>query len=566
MSVEVIKDQIFKFLSTDEPEVMAIKGEWGVGKTFTWKKFLKDASSKNKIKLDRYSYVSLFGINSLEAFKFTIFENVVKKEIIGTEASIETFKSNTKSLIESFGRQSFNIFKGTPIIKSFSPAIETVSFLTLNKILICIDDLERKGKGLDIKDVLGLVSLLKEQKKCKVVLLLNAGEDGLEDYEKYREKVIDMELAFEPTPEECASIAYSEETPNQQRLRELTTSLSIRNIRILKKIERLIRVSSPLVEAYEQEISEQVIHSLVLYTWSYFCSNSNVDIPPLDFITSKGYTLIGIGDNEESDQTKKWKTTLQAYNYRMTDELDMLLAEAVKTGYFVEEEFREKASNKNQQIVASKSERSFSEAWQLYHDSFDDNGDEVIKRLYESFKDNCKYITPANLNGTVLLFRELGAADRVTEIIDIYIERRKDEVELFNIKNNHFFGERIDQEIIDKFDETYNTSATTETAKQVLERIAGKNGWNRRDEVVLANTSIDEYYNLFKSESGQHLTSFVTTCLQFGQFGSASAQQKEIASRAEGALRQIAYESEINKRRVMKFGVKIDDDHQRSAI
>ena len=87
MSVEIIKNQIFKFLVSDEPEVMAIKGEWGVGKTFSWKKFLKEANSANKIKLNRYSYVSLFGINSLEAFKYTIFENVVRREIIGTEAS-----------------------------------------------------------------------------------------------------------------------------------------------------------------------------------------------------------------------------------------------------------------------------------------------------------------------------------------------------------------------------------------------------------------------------------------------------------------------------------------------
>src|SRR5690606_15669130 len=217
---------------------------------------------------------SLFGINSLEAFKYSIFENVIKKEIIGTEASLETFKNNTTSLIESFGRQSLNLFKGAPIVKSFSPAIETISFLSLNKTLICIDDLERKGKGLEIKDVLGLVSILKEQKGCKVVLLLNDGEEGLDDYEKYREKVIDIELAFAPDPEECATIAYSEQTPNHSRLRELTASLGIRNIRILKKIERLATIALPLAEGFEPEISDQVLHSLVLYAWSYFCSNA----------------------------------------------------------------------------------------------------------------------------------------------------------------------------------------------------------------------------------------------------------------------------------------------------
>ena len=560
MSVEVIKDQIFQFLSSNEPEVMAIKGEWGVGKTFSWKKFLKEASSDNKINLERYSYVSLFGINSLEAFKYTIFENVVKREIIGTEASIETFKNNTASLIESFGRQSFNLFRGAPIVKSFSPAIETISFLSLNSTLICIDDLERKGKGLEIKDILGLVSLLKEQKKCKVVFLLNDGEDGLEDYEKYREKVIDIELAFAPDPDECASIAYSDEATYHPRLKELATSLGIRNIRILKKIERLVALCLPLVENFEPEISDQVIHSLVLYSWSYFCSKSKEEIPPLDFITSKGYTLLGIGDEKVTEQEKKWQTTLQAYNYQLTDELDLLLAESVKTGYFVEDELRDKASAKNQQIIASKSAGSFSDAWRLYHDTFNDNGDEVINGLYESFKKNCKYITPTNLNGTVSLFRELGEGDKADEIIGIYIESRQDETELFNMEEINTFGDIRDKEVIDRFNEVYNQSVATETAKQVLDRIAGKNGWNgQSDEVILASTSVNDYYGLFKSEEGRHLSSFVTTCLKFGQFSNASDQQKEIANRATEALRKIASESEINKRRVKKFGVDIDD-------
>lgn len=559
MTVEVIKDQIFQFLSSEDPEVMAIKGEWGVGKTFSWNKFLKEAGFEKKIRLERYSYVSLFGINSLEAFKYSIFENVIKRDIIGTEASLDTFKSNTTGIIESFGRQSINLFKGAPIVKSFSPAIETISFLSLNSTLICIDDLERKGKGLEIKDVLGLVSLLKEQKKCKVVLLLNDGEDGLEDYEKYREKVIDIELAFAPDPKECADIAYSDETPHQARLKELTTSLGIRNIRILKKIERLIMLALPLVESFEPEITDQVIHSTVLYSWSYFCSNSNDEIPPLEFITDKGYTLLGIGDEEVDDQDKKWQTVLQAYNYQLTDELDLLLAEGVRTGFYIEDELKNKAAAKNQEIVASKSEGSFSEAWRLYHDTFNDNGDEVISRLYESFKDNCKYITPLNLNGTVSLFRELGEDKKASEIIEIYIEKRSDETELFNMDENNVFGDIRDQEIVDRFNEIYNLSVTTENAKQVLERIAGNSGWNQSDEVVLANTSVDEYFNLFKSETGRHLSSFVTTCLKFGQFGNSSDQQKEIAKRATEALRRIASESEINKRRVKKFGVNLDD-------
>ena len=163
MSIEIIKCQIDSFVDCDTPEVMAIKGNWGVGKTYSWNKFLADAKKEDRIALNKYSYVSLFGINSLEAFKFAIFENVVNRELIGTEASVETFKQNTYSLLKAMGRKTVNIFRGSSLLKGFSPAIGSLSFLSLNMTLICIDDLERKGSGLNIKDVLGLVSLLKEQ-------------------------------------------------------------------------------------------------------------------------------------------------------------------------------------------------------------------------------------------------------------------------------------------------------------------------------------------------------------------------------------------------------------------
>ncbi|WP_431686613.1 hypothetical protein [Hahella sp. NBU794] len=559
MTLDVIKNQIDKFLASEEPGVMAIKGEWGVGKTFAWNKYLLKAKNENRIGLRKYSYISMFGINSVDVFKYSIFENVIDKILIGKEANVDTFKKNSADLLASLGRKTVRLVKGASLLKDFSPAIESFSFLSLEKHLICIDDLERKGKELSIKDVLGLVSLLKEQRKCQVVILLNDGEDGLDDYKKYREKVVDIEIAFEPNPDECAAIAYSEEAPYYSRLRELTTNLGIRNIRILKKIERLINLCLPLTNGYESEISDQVLYSIVLFAWSYFSSKASDEVPDLDFITSNGYTLLGIGSKEVCEKHKKWQTILQAYNYQLTDELDMVLVETVKTGYCAEENFKEKASAKNQQIIASKSESSFSNAWRLYGDSFHDNSGEVIEGLYESFKENCKYITPMNLNGTVSLFRDLGEQDKASEIIDIYIQKRNDEIELFNMEENNFFGDITDQEIVDKFNDVYTNYFSAKKTKQVLESIAATNSWNQSDEVVLVNTSVDDYYKLFKTQTGRPLLSFVTTCLKFGQFGNASDQQKEIANRATKALQRIAAESEINKRRVKRFGVNIED-------
>ena len=72
----VVQAEIARFLQSKEPEVIAISGDWGVGKTYTWNASLAEVRRKNSNGLGRYSYVSLFGISSLDSLKLAIFENL----------------------------------------------------------------------------------------------------------------------------------------------------------------------------------------------------------------------------------------------------------------------------------------------------------------------------------------------------------------------------------------------------------------------------------------------------------------------------------------------------------
>jgi len=563
MSLEIIKKQIDIFLSDEAPAVMAIKGEWGVGKTYTWNKYLLEAQNENRVSLPKYSYVSAFGAKSLDSFKYSIFENVVDKKLIGSEASIQTFKKNSVDLLASLGKKSIKLVKGSSLLKDFTPAIESLSFLSLEKTLICIDDLERTGDDLSVKDILGLISTLKEQRNCKVIILLNDKEDGLEDYTKYREKVVDTELKFAPTAIECASIAFDKNDYEFITLKELTQKLGIRNIRILKKAERLVELSKPLMSQYEQETKYQIIHSLALFTWCHYCLGHDPEIPTLDYIINKNIHLLDFSDDkylsnsdeETSEKEKKWNSMLLSYGYQLTSDIDLVLAESVRTGYFIEESFKREADKLNKEIIDSKSEGSFHDTWKFYHGSFDNNKTEVVNALYESFKKNVKNISLTNLNGTVILFKDLGEKDKASELIDIYIEKRKSEKGLFNLKENNIFGDVRDPEIVNKFDGIYKTLVTTESAEQVLERISEKDGWNPRDEVALSNTSPDEFYRIFKDIKGKKIPLYVKACLQFGNFSNPTEQQKTIADNATTALKTIASESDINKRRVKSFGI-----------
>ncbi len=560
MSIDVVKKQVQSFLKSDIPDVMAIKGDWGVGKTFSWKQYLKEY--KSDISLNRYSYVSLFGINSIDDLKFSIFENVIKKELIGEEASLETFKENTIALFEKFSRKSSIFLSKNPFTKGFAPALESISFLSLNNVLICLDDLERKGNKLEVKEILGLISLLKEQKGCKVVLLLNDNEDGIEDYKKYREKVVDVELEFLPTAEECVNTAFKGGDWLAVTLKELSTKLSIRNIRVLKKIQRLAESTCEIVGTLEDEVKYQAIHSLVLFSWCFYCSKDNEDVPSLEYVTGRGYRSLGLGKKKEKlDKEKAWDSILQHYSYYVTDELDLEIKQAVITGYFVEERLTERANSKNREVIASKSEGSFTKAWELYHYSLENNQEEVINALYSSLEENAEYISPMNLNGTVTLFRELGEESKANEIIDIYIEKRKNTPVIFNLDDtfaNPFSSDIQDSEVRKKFKATWENSFEEENPEDVIARLAKSNGWSESDIVCLEKILSNVFYTLLKNINGKDLSMSIEALQRIGGYTLQKNTDSSISKNLMIALRKIGNESEINKRRIKRYGVELE--------
>ena len=81
-------------------------------------------------------------------------------------------------------KKPINFVVNIPFINQYIGGSERTLFFCCRNQIVCIDDLERSGADLNIKDVFGLVSYLKEQRGCKVVLLLN--DEELSDTNKGR--------------------------------------------------------------------------------------------------------------------------------------------------------------------------------------------------------------------------------------------------------------------------------------------------------------------------------------------------------------------------------------------
>lgn len=560
MSLDIVKKEVFRFLSSKKPEVLAIRGSWGTGKTYTWKNYLNDFHATEKSTCSRYAYVSLFGINSLEEFKFLLFQQSIPNDLIGQEPSLRSFKENAKSFSESFGRKGLSFLDRIPFVNGFSSEIRSLSFLAVTNTLICIDDLERKGKGLAMRDVLGLASQLREEKQCRIVFILNNGSlsaKDLKEYETFREKVIDVELEFLPTSKECADIALGSEV-FENALKSKLLELDITNIRVIFRIKRLIELVIPYLDEYEEELEIQAIHTICLLGWCFITSDD--ESPNFMFVKEKGASLLGIDKKDVSDKEKSWRQLLQDYGYLFSDELDHALADVVERGYVVEAELREAAETINKQCKANKGDKSFEKAWRLYHDSFKDNQVEVVETIYSSFEENVLYISPLNLNGTVSLLRDLGRNDLADSCIEHYVKFRSDEVKLFDLDSYAFRGEIKDPKIEEAFNKHFNKATPQKTLREVVEGISGRNGWNPKDIEIMSNASEDDYYKLFKGEDGEHLHGFVKACLQFRNIHGTGEKEKLVSTKAEAALVRIAKESEINKRRVSNYGINVDDE------
>src|SRR5688572_20769896 len=90
-----VRAVVERFLRSEATEVLAIKGAWGVGKTYAWNKLVID--NKDKIALPNYCYVSLFGLSSIADLRLAILAKTRKTKELGNEITLESVVSGWKS-------------------------------------------------------------------------------------------------------------------------------------------------------------------------------------------------------------------------------------------------------------------------------------------------------------------------------------------------------------------------------------------------------------------------------------------------------------------------------------
>lgn len=563
MSVDKTKKVIRHFVLNDSPEVLSIKGDWGVGKTYFWKEAIKQAKGEPNFCRENYCYVSLFGITSIDQLKATIFETYERKSEIGNGFSWD----NLMKRLPRYGHASSKIVSsvlgkfGYVLPDGIFALLQSATFHLVKDMLICIDDVERKGDQLLMKDVLGLISFLKEERNCKVALIFsdaNLTNDGKEAYPLFREKVVDVEVKFSPTSTEAADIAFNKADSIDAQLGAFTGALNISNIRILKRIQKAACIAVPLLREFDPQITRASLQTLALFGWCYYSHKQDTKIPSYEYVSAFGYRSGG----KKTEQELGWDAILQEYKFNVADELDVALSSLIENGFVDEDLVRQEAKKLHQQIIATKSLEEFSEAWNLFF-TFNGTEEELVTKFETSLRKHVQYISPLNLNSVIGLLRELDRNELASELIDFYIEKRGTDKEIFDISENlRSWQEEPDKELEHKFNLHLAALEETPTIESVFAHLAKQRGWgwSPAQWEVLALATREDFYRIFKSATRENILSYLKASLQYGQLDSvATEHQLEITKKAKEALLQIGNESVLNRIRLKRFGISTEE-------
>ncbi|MFT2194581.1 P-loop NTPase fold protein [Bacillus subtilis] len=267
MKANEIVDVLISFNESSYKRVL-INGSWGIGKTKYVSDFIKNHTNA--------CYISLFGkrdVNSiLQELYFLMIEKAPKGKI-KKHFSILRNKLNTLDI------SYFGVSLSLPVIQNLFKTINK-ELDRKDKLIIVLDDLERKHDELNIKEILGMVDSLSKTDNIKTVLI--AAIDQLEGEDKknlmnYQEKAIDRTY----TIENFASQAPVEIMGNEiwEALCEIakSNSFDFKNLRTFEKtklfIEEIIQVLGENI--FSEKFTKSDLYKMCFATVLFVTEHNN---------------------------------------------------------------------------------------------------------------------------------------------------------------------------------------------------------------------------------------------------------------------------------------------------
>jgi hypothetical protein len=552
MSRSIITSVIKTFLDDPKPEVLAIAGKWGVGKTYTLQEIVRNYSGTTSLK--KYSYVSAFGaksigdLRSLLLVKSRPFPITTRNKLVEKKADRWFAKGRGRAISETI-REAIS---HTPYVgKQVTILLETIAASLVTETIICIDDVERLNAAISTDELMGLVSELKTESNCKVILLFNEEQLGTRsaDFIKSSEKVVDKKLAFSISPEEAIELALPSTVPLREPAIASIAVLGISNIRTIQKISAGLALIAGQVESNSDAVRKQAAVAVVIFAGALY--ESAAGFPTIDQVVEFNWyssmMRVHDGANAVSDS---WRDKFHQAGFLTCDDFDRAVLQILRNGYVEGSDLALHARALDQVSNRERLDKTFTEAWQKFHNRIDGTAQEIVERLTDAVNEAAPVISPINLNGTVKLMRELGFDENANAIIDIYVAAHRDHTELLGLNSPSDLD--VDDDVLRA---KFANAIAEEEGPVNLDLVAAEllldRRWDARSQRALLNATPEDIVQLLRNFQGPQLGQLVDAL--YRSSASRGADTAPIAVTLDRALDLIESESELNLARVKRL-------------
>lgn len=523
-----LDEQLLRFLKDKSLKVAVIKGEWGIGKTYFWRKFLK--SSKRDLDFRAYSYISLFGAKDISDLKHQVIANFEILDSKGIEKDFEVFKPIYRIL------KSVKI----PFLSSTGFINELIEAKLLENLLICIDDLERKEKSISVSSVLGFISQLKEEKSCKFILIYNdqkIDEEIKEKIGEYREKIVDIEITYRPNIVDSLSIIWPEGCP--QYVNETFHVLGLNNLRIMQRVKWTLEYFRNEIAAKYPNLLQAFETKCTILTVLYHAYSTSFT---LDEILSTSFLSVLMMKDEKE---KKRFDVLKKLNF-IPVEQDSVIAEYLINGYVDFAAFHNLLAEKNERYRLDDINKRHGEIWHKYYSTFVTSQDKYIELETDFLKDNFKDLGLNDVSSAVQLIKELDPTIDLNPILEEAINQFVSKVD--RIDRHDLQMLRMSPDVIKRIEAKIALKPKKYSMKELLIALTDTNGWNPEDLKYLLDYSEDDFFEWIKNEDSIDVIGVLKEF--FSRFGNQNDNEKTVISRIRAALEEIKKRSNIDRRRI----------------
>lgn len=393
--IKDIENNLKNILKQKLESVTVIKGKWGIGKTHFIKNFLDKLLIEDEYKF-KYVYVSLFNKNSLDDI-----EKEITIKLYTSVRAISSVKDKIKNLgfVLGIKADDFNLNTGSigSIINLGLSIFENKDF---ENITIVFDDLERLSEKLSFEQVLGFISVLKEDKNCKVIVIMNDDELGENQkiYEKFKEKIVDFEFTYNPTVKENFELIKDRCRCFGDEIKEFFVVNNINNIRNMLQVSYVINRICDL--NVNKNLLKESVRYLLPFIYLKKAKNRNPKTVISD-ITEYISNLYLNNQEEEPEELKKAENIISVFNHlRKTEFLSVsfypeyispflkYIDTELLTDDIIEEikcEFNEELNRRERSAIKNKINDEF-EKYIYSVDYKDKDFIEKIWKLFEQYK------------------------------------------------------------------------------------------------------------------------------------------------------------------------------------